>query len=465
MNRTSRRMRAAVMILALLPVLGCAAVAPAEPTIGPADPPSLSVVAGSTTLTFDGPEIRDWSTDGAVEVPRNHAAWYDPWEPWPARGKDGKDNVINLGPRRDPTGTPILGGLFRSALPESVVVTSADGSKTFVAGTDYKLNTDWGQIANLDGGLGAEWEAKVRVSCRYATQRLDLIQRDAEGAYRVKAGEPAIVCPALPAADKGCTPVAGVYIAPWRQGGAFVITDENILPIQPADPVAPINPDAVASTLAKLRAGRKATIALMGASITLGAESTRWWEEQRKFTEDDLAYRGRVIHGLRRRFPAATVTPVEAYKGGTTTQYGLEQYREVVAPAKCDLVLIAFGANDASSSIGGAPRNSPEQFKALISELVAAVKADGAEVMLVVTMQQNPWLKNNVAERWPKYRQAMLEIGREQNVAVADVYTEWMNSATRGVPPYTMLHNWINHPGDVGHKIYADTILRFFPAE
>lgn len=464
MNHVSGRICAWV-IMSLLLTAAVATAAEDGPTIRPTDPPSLSVKVGQTTLTFDGPEIRDWSTDGAVEVPRNYASWYDPWEPWPGRGKDKKNNVINLGPRRDPTGTSILGGLFRSVLPESVVVTSADGSKTFVAGTDYALNTDWGQIANLKGGLGAEWEAKVRASCRYATQRLDLIQRDAKGQYRVKKGDSAIVCPAMPEADPGCAPVAGVYIAPWRQGGAFVITADNILPIKPAAPVAPINPQAVASTLAKLRAGNPTTIALMGASITLGAESTRWWEEQREFTGNDLAYRGRVICGLRERFPKATITPVPCYQGGTTTQYGLEKYRQVVAPKKPDLVLIAFGANDASSSIGGMPRNSPERFKELIGELVAAVKADGAEVMLIVTMQQNPWLKNNVAQRWPQYRQAMLDIGREQNVAVADVYTEWMNMATRGVPPYTMLHNWINHPGNAGHKVYADTILRFFPAD
>ncbi|NLF32471.1 MAG: SGNH/GDSL hydrolase family protein [Planctomycetes bacterium] len=459
MNRLSASVRAAVMIVFLTAVAAVAAAADA-PAVCPTDPPSLAVKVGSTTLTFDAPEIRDWASDGAVAVPPNYDTWFDPWDPWPGQGKP-----IVLGPRRDPTGTQILGGLFRAVLGESVVVTSEDGSRTFAAGTDYRLNADWGQIANLNGGLGKEGEAKVRLACRYATQRLDLIQRDAQGNYSVKKGQAAIVCPDLPQADAGCTAVAGVYVAPWRQGGAFAITAENILPIRPAPPVAPINPEGVASTLAGLRAGREVKIAIMGDSITEGAESTRWWDKAKLFTERDLAYRGRVIHALRERFPNATVTPVECYKGGTTTQYGLEQYRKVVVPAKPDLVLIAFGANDAASSIGGQPRNSPERFKELIGELVAAARADGTEVMLITTMQQNPWLKNEVARRLPRYRQVLVEIGQEQEVAVADVYTEWMNMATRGVPPFSMLHNWINHPGDAGHKVYADTILRFFPAE
>ena len=82
--------------------------------------------------------------------------------------------------------------------------------------------------------------------------------------------------------------------------------------------------------------------------------------------------------------------------------------------------------------------------------------------MLVVTMQTNPWQKNGAAQRWPEYRKAMLEIGDEEGVAVADVYSEWMNLATRGILPFSQLHNEINHPGAFGHGVYADVILRFF---
>jgi len=84
------------------------------------------------------------------------------------------------------------------------------------------------------------------------------------------------------------------------------------------------------------------------------------------------------------------------------------------------------------------------------------------EVILVVTMQQNPWMKTDVARRWLDYRKALLELGEEEKVGVADVYTEWMNLATRGIPPFSQLHNWINHPGAFGHGVYAEVVLRFF---
>jgi len=410
-------------------------------------------------------------------VPRNHAKWYESWEPWPRKGKDGKINVIALSPRYCRDRVPILGGLYRSFVADSVKVTSADGAKVFKMGVDYTFNADWGQIANLDGRLGKSFVDRVKVTGRYAMQRLDLIQVDAAGKVSVKEGHSAAVCPALPQADAGAAPLAGVYIAPWRAAANphfdaeraavkpatdYAITQYEILPVKPAPPVQPINKGGVSRTFGSLAAGRTVRIALMGDSITLGAEAGPWWDRRIKFTAKDVAYRGRVIHGLRQRFPKAKVTPIEAYKGGTTAKFGLQVLDKDVLPNGPDLVVMAFGANDAAGPIGRGPRNPPEQFKRDMLALVRKAKGAGVEVMLVVGMQMNPWLKNGATQRWGAYRKAILDIGATQNVAVADVYTEWMNLASRGIPPFTQLHNWINHPGAFGHGVYADVVLRFF---
>jgi len=44
-----------------------------------------------------------------------------------------------------------------------------------------------------------------------------------------------------------------------------------------------------------------------------------------------------------------------------------------------------------------------------------------------------------------------------------DVYTEWVNQATRGISPFSQLHNTFNHPGIAGMRVYADALLRAFP--
>lgn len=443
---------------------------------GPGDvqlPDGTQVKLLETTLMFDPPAIR--TSDMTDKVPHHsYAGWFDPWQPWPARGSDGKSCVITLLPNRDEKGTPILGGLYRSVVADSVVVTSADGSKAFDVDKDFKLNSDWGQVATL-GGLG-EAGAEVKASCKYALQRLDLVQALPGGKVAVKKGESVLVCPQLPEPDADAVPLAGVYIAPWqvannpnfvdgsapRATGDYAITEHEILPINPARPVPPINPAGVLRTLTKLRNGEPVKIALMGDSITLGAEAGHWWEN--KFTDEDQAYRGRVIAGLRHRFPKAEVEPIEAYKGGTTTSYALQVFEKTVKPAQPDLAIIAFGANDAASSVGKGPKNPPELFREQMLSLVRSVKQTGAEAVLVVGMQMHPWHPSGVAQRQPEYRKVLLDVAEQENVAVADVYSEWMNLPTRGIPQFSQLHNWINHPGSFGHELYADVILRLFPA-
>jgi lysophospholipase L1-like esterase len=483
MTRTSL---AVLIVLALS--AGCTAAAP---TVAPTASPGLQVnvgpgqVADSSgsainitggRLTFDPPEVVKKSVE--MVVPGNYVASWDVWQPWPTKWRD-KRLAGAMKPGHDEEKTPILGGLYRQIAPESIKVTRLDGTKVFKVGEDYRLNADWALIGNIDGRLGTPGTMKnrkpvgdkLKVHYQLALQRLDLVQADATGKLSVKKGVSRIVCPQLPEPDAGAVAIAGVYIAPWQAGrhpdfadgvpgakGDYVITAREINAIRPAAPVAPVNPKAVAKTLAKLRSGRETRIAFMGASITLGAEAPAWWANL--WTEKNLAYPSRVIVALRKRFPRATVTPIDSFKGGTTTKFGLEKMDKDVVPKKPDLVLLAFGGNDVAGPIGKGPRNPPKQYKEDMRTLIRRAKEAGAEVMIVGIMQQFPW--GEPARRWPAYRKVQLELGEEENIAVADVYTEWMNQATRGVPPFTQLHNWVNHPGKEGHGLFADVILRFF---
>jgi len=462
----------------ILPLLftACCSTAAAAPAVHPAEKPNLTVVCDpGGTLHFDPPEIR--TADLTATVPHHaYAKWFEPWQPWP-KGQDRKTTTIDLSPNRDEKGILILGGLYRSFQIDTLKVTSADGSKTFKQDRDFKFNADWGQIAALDGKLGEPGTAEVKVSCQYALQRIDLIQAMPNGKLDVKKGESVLVCPQRPEPDAGATALAGIYIAPWRVannphfGGdtapptftEYAITKHEIFSIQPAPPVALLNPDAVSQTLKKLRAGQPVSIALMGDSISTGAEAGAWWSN--KFTEKDLTYRGRFIMGLRSRFPQSEITPVEAYKGGAGMPFAIGVFKKTVQPAKPNLVVIAFGANDASGGVGKGPKNPPESFREQMISLVRQAKTLGSEVVLVMGMQMNPWHPNEAAKRQPEYLKVLQEIARSEQVALADVYTEWLNLASHGIPPFSQLHNWVNHPGILGHKVYADTLLRFFPKD
>jgi len=479
------KIKSAAGILAAIG-LGCLALVPqcisAPPVFAATSPASLQVVVSpgeislpegravsvaAQTLQFDSPELRDFEI-AESNAPADYQPFWDTWDPWPGVGKPLKFSP----PRQD--ATPILGGLYRAFREDTLVVTSADGSKIYRNREDFRFNADWGLLANMGGHMTGKITAKIRG----ALQRLDLVQVSGEGKLSVKKGKSVLVCPDLPGADAGCVPLAGIYIAAWPAARNphfdatpdalkgvpdYAITDREIFPIGGEEPVAPVNAKALAGTLAKLRKpGSTVKIAFMGDSITLGAESTQWFREQ-QYDKDDATYRGRLVYALRQRFPKAAIEPIAAYKGAATIKLATSQIDGILADNKPDLVIVAFGANDVHGPVGGAPMTPVDDFAAQLSAITRKSRAAGAEVMLVATFPLNPWIKCGMAQRQPVYNARMRQVAEEDGAAFADVHSAFGQLAKRGIPPWSALHNWINHPGDLGHGVYADLLLRFFP--
>lgn len=456
----------------LLPCLflATASVSPAQ-SISPASPASDSItitagawkMADGTTVQLPAavlkttpPEIRKIEKTG--DIPVDYLPRFESFDTWP---KDkGGPGPFNLSPDRSDQGnTQILGGLYRQLAPGSLTLQSEDGSKTYKEGEDFKLHPIWPQVTNISGRLGKPGSGKLKASYGITTQRLDLLQLK-DGKLTIKEGNSHLVCPVLPEPDPGAAAIAGVYIAPWQRDGKYAITAEDIFPIRAYTPAAPVNPDALGKSMAKLKNGEALKIAFMGDSVTLGAEAAAW--TLNLWTAKNLSYPSRVVTGLRQTFPSAKIEPIQAVQGGTTSQVAPQFFEEKVAPQKPDLLLIAFGLNDANSSIGGSPRVSVQNYKEGLRGVIAKARANGTEVMLVTPMQPSPFLKSGIAARIVDYRAALIALAGEEKVACADVYTDWMHQADRGIPPFSQLHNWINHPGNQGHGVYAETILRFF---
>jgi lysophospholipase L1-like esterase len=459
------------------------------PAIKPTSPPSLTVnvSAGNvrmpdgttvkvapTKLTFDRPDLhtfeteRDKKTGQLPPAPNNHEGYVDAWEPWP-----GPANPIALSPHYDQDGTLILGGLYRYFREETVQATSEDGTKKYQRGVDFDFNPDWGQIINKDGHMTGRIDAKAEA----ALPRLDLIEVAPDGTVSIKKGTTAYVCPVLPDADAGLVALAGIYIAPWRAARSpfydgtsgppkgtseYAITKHEINAIHPVEPASPIHPERVADTLKKLETGKPVKIAFMGASVSVGAEAPVWYNKK-PYTAEDHSFRGRFVYGLQQRFPSAQITPIEAFKGATTVDYAMEQLPGVLAQ-KPDLILVDFGVNDLSGPIGGAPNKTPDEYAKSMRELISKCRASGSEVLVIAPGLVMPWLKNHAADRVPVYEKAAIEAADKEGAAAADPIADFNQLGARGIPPWSQIHNWINHPGDLGHEVYAETLLRFFPA-
>lgn len=425
-------------------------------SFSPTATPSLNVIVGAgtykkadgstinvqgRTLSFDAPQVLSGSI--TAKSPKN---WQSTWTTgvrW--------DDVITLMPTPDSPTTD--GALYKSVIPGSIVVKNAAGTKTYVAGTEYQVNPDWGQIANRSDRLGARGTADITVTYKYVKQRLDLIEVGASGVPVVKKGTSVNVVPVLPTPDAGFTAIAGIYV--YTMDGArasdFEIRAADIFPINPKPPVAPINAGRIPNTLAKLKAGGSVRIGFFGDSITEGQEAGDWK------TDRSLTYTQRVIDGLKAKYPTATINQTLAYKGGMEAADAAAQtlFNDKIlnATAKPDLVVIALGMNDDDTAA----------YKTAINNFISQAQAKGIEVLLVSTMQSNPFVEPLVSgPTRAEIAQATRDVANSRNVALADVWTEWQNQAFQGIPPWSQLHNWSKHPGVPGHQLYANTILRFF---
>ncbi|MFV0338633.1 MAG: SGNH/GDSL hydrolase family protein [Chthoniobacterales bacterium] len=461
----------------------------APPNITPTKPASLkveisagdisagnaSIAVKPTTITVDPPEIHEMKTElkgGDFPTPENFAKYMNDWEPWPS-GPPRKPTLASFTPRFDDQKTMILGALYRYWRPDTLVVYGADGEPK-TQGEDYYFNADWGQIANKDNRLGQPGNGTIKATIEAAIPRIDLLQVDNSGAVSVKKGESQLVCPEVPEPDEGKVALAGIYIAPWLSAvnpnhkedpsaveGAseYAVTSSEIFPIKEVPEISPVNIAGLSGFAKKLSSGAPVKIAFLGDSITVGAEAPRWFIENNAYTAKDKTFRGRFVVGLRDKYPGSDITPIPAYQGGKTTKFGGEIYKELVEPEKPDLVVVAFGANDVDGGTGGNPKTSPEDFKSGIESIVDMAKAQGADVLLINTFPFNPWILNDMAKRQIEYNKLLEQIATEKNVTLAPVYEAFKNAEFTGMPAYNTLHNWKNHPGDLGHEIYAETLL------
>jgi len=125
---------------------------------------------------------------------------------------------------------------------------------------------------------------------------------------------------------------------------------------------------------------------------------------------------------------------------------------ERISAVKPDLVIVAFGMNDATYA-------DADEYVGNVSGILTRVRAEVAhtEFILVSPMLPTPECDWLVHSRFAEYRNALARLAGD-GVALADVTTLWTAVAARKNPHDLSGNGW-NHPNDFGHRIYAQTIL------
>lgn len=138
--------------------------------------------------------------------------------------------------------------------------------------------------------------------------------------------------------------------------------------------------------------------------------------------------------------------------GGMDSAWGLKQIPAVLAETP-DLVLLAFGMNDASA------KRSTEEFRNLIQETRQRIQQarPGCAVILLSPMTANPEWSHARPELYPAYAEALSRL-TGPDTAFADITSLWTRVLERK-NVLSLSGNGLNHPNDFGHRLYAAVVL------
>ncbi len=168
--------------------------------------------------------------------------------------------------------------------------------------------------------------------------------------------------------------------------------------------------------------------------------------------------------GMSRRF-ASPIRFTNTAVGGRETEWGIRWAKHLVNSYAPDLVLLAFGMNDACKT--------PEEFVANTRKIIEIIRADKPETefVLIATSTPNPILTDERARfvgHQAEYKAALDALAADEalggGIAVADI--TGMQAALHSRKRFLdTTGNHVNHPDDFFHRLYAQYLMGMFPAK
>lgn len=203
-------------------------------------------------------------------------------------------------------------------------------------------------------------------------------------------------------------------------------------------------------TTEKLERGQKLNVVYYGDSITEGYNASGFLG-----TSPFLPiWSTLVTNSLQAAYPRATISGVNTALAGQTTVWGINEFQTRVNAHNPDLVVIAFGMNDAGGGINA--QQFVDNTKRMMD--MARAKNPDCEFVLVSTTMPNPTAPG-FAGCHADYAPAMAAQLEGEGVAVADMTTMHKNLMTKK-DFADMTGNNVNHPNDYLVRVYAQTVLQ-----
>jgi lysophospholipase L1-like esterase len=165
------------------------------------------------------------------------------------------------------------------------------------------------------------------------------------------------------------------------------------------------------------------------------------------------AYPEMLELALKRLYPDAKVTVVNAGISGNSTRNGLSRLDRDVLDQKPEVVTVMFGLND----MVGVP---VEEYRANLKTIAERCRQQGAEVLFCTPNAIFDDGGTRTTAKLVEYCGAMKEAGKELGVPVCDCYAAHVSARERDAAAWRLMMSDAIHPNMDGHKLNAVEIAR-----
>lgn len=213
------------------------------------------------------------------------------------------------------------------------------------------------------------------------------------------------------------------------------------------------------------RAAAPVVISAIGDSVTQGLAGID------EFLHDST-YHHQLKRMLERRYPLCIFSVINGGIEGVGADHATGQVQRDAIDHNPDLVLMAFGLNDAA--VYG--MEGIDAFGEQLRDHIEAIQGNcDANVIIMTPNMMLTRMNDRVPARYAhcqapflalqrdgvleKFAQRAIEVAHEKCVPVADVYGAWVQCAEQGVDTTNLLANGLNHPSAEGHTLAARCVM------
>ena len=192
--------------------------------------------------------------------------------------------------------------------------------------------------------------------------------------------------------------------------------------------------------------------------VALGDSVTQGWMSYDTLDSEGV-YHSCLKRLLQEEYPKVTFNVINAGVNGDSAPGGLARLERDALRHSPDLVIVAFGLNDAC----GDRMNGINAFKDNLREIAARIRKDTEADIIFLTPNMMLTRRNDSVAECHKhliddfleiqgtgivdvYAQGIRDVAAEFEAPVADVYAEWSKRAANGEDMTAKLSNGLNHP-------------------